>query len=199
MQGGAFDVPERMFHSIQNEWESASKDNMSDVRELIPEFFYLPDFLVNSNQFDFGKISVLAQQSNGNEKSMEVKEAFFIYFIFNYLLLKSVNVCIDNIGCMQDGTFLDDVVLPPWAKGDPQEFIRVHREVSFSGQGCLKKGPVLWTTSVIISNSSLKAAILTLRLYIRQQRSVQSEHIPSFMKTSMGLNGISVTAPFISS
>ncbi|XP_050981588.1 WD repeat- and FYVE domain-containing protein 4 [Labeo rohita] len=84
LQGGSFDVPERMFHSIQNEWDSASKDNMSDVRELIPEFFYLPDFLVNSNQFDFG--------------------------------------------CMQDGTPLDDVVLPPWAKGDPQEFIRVHRE-----------------------------------------------------------------------
>ncbi|XP_052429042.1 WD repeat- and FYVE domain-containing protein 4 isoform X1 [Carassius gibelio] len=84
LQGGTFDFPERMFHSIRNEWESASKDNMSDVRELIPEFFYLPDFLVNSNQFDFG--------------------------------------------CMQDGTPLDDVVLPPWAKGDPQEFIRVHRE-----------------------------------------------------------------------
>src|SRR4029434_3222918 len=32
-------------------------------------------------------------------------------------------------GCMQDGTSLGDVVLPPWAKGDPQEFIRIHREV----------------------------------------------------------------------
>ncbi|XP_051506796.1 WD repeat- and FYVE domain-containing protein 4-like isoform X2 [Myxocyprinus asiaticus] len=84
LQGGSFDVPERMFYSIQKEWESASKDNMSDVRELIPEFFYLPDFLVNSNDFDFG--------------------------------------------CMQDGTPLGDVVLPPWAKGDPQEFIRIHRE-----------------------------------------------------------------------
>jgi hypothetical protein len=27
---------------------------MSDVRELIPEFFYLPEFLVNSNKYDFG-------------------------------------------------------------------------------------------------------------------------------------------------
>ncbi|XP_056616257.1 WD repeat- and FYVE domain-containing protein 4 isoform X2 [Triplophysa dalaica] len=84
LQGGMFDVPERMFYSIQKEWESASKDNMSDVRELIPEFFYLPDFLVNSNNFDFG--------------------------------------------CMQDGTALGDVVLPPWAKGDPQELIRMHRK-----------------------------------------------------------------------
>lgn len=55
MQGGSFDVPERMFHSVQKEWESASKDNMSDVRELIPEFFYLPDFLINSNNFEFGE------------------------------------------------------------------------------------------------------------------------------------------------
>ncbi len=31
---------------------------------------------------------------------------------------------------MEDGTTLGDVELPPWAKGDPQEFIRIHREVS---------------------------------------------------------------------
>lgn len=35
-----------------------------------------------------------------------------------------------SIGCMEDGTTLGDVELPPWAKGDPQEFIRIHREVS---------------------------------------------------------------------
>lgn len=28
---------------------------MSDVRELIPEFFYLPEFLTNANHFEFGK------------------------------------------------------------------------------------------------------------------------------------------------
>ncbi|KAL0964146.1 hypothetical protein UPYG_G00319740 [Umbra pygmaea] len=78
------DVAERMFHSVKKEWDSASKDNMSDVRELIPEFYYLPDFLVNANNF--------------------------------------------KLGCMEDGTTLGDVLLPPWAKGDAQEFIRVHRE-----------------------------------------------------------------------
>lgn len=34
------------------------------------------------------------------------------------------------VGCMADGTTLGDVELPPWAKGDPQEFIRIQREVS---------------------------------------------------------------------
>lgn len=44
-----------MFNSIKEAWLSASKHNMADVKELIPEFFYLPEFLVNSNHFDLGK------------------------------------------------------------------------------------------------------------------------------------------------
>lgn len=54
LQGG-FDIPERMFYSVKKEWESASKDNMGDVRELIPEFFYLPDFLLNANHIQLGQ------------------------------------------------------------------------------------------------------------------------------------------------
>ena len=41
-------------HVSPGAWESASERNMSDVRELIPEFYYLPDFLVNSNKYAFG-------------------------------------------------------------------------------------------------------------------------------------------------
>lgn len=54
LQGGTFDHADRLFYSIRKTWESASRGNMSDVRELIPEFFYLPEFLVNSNKYDFG-------------------------------------------------------------------------------------------------------------------------------------------------
>ncbi|KAG2414470.1 hypothetical protein HFD88_003661 [Aspergillus terreus] len=54
LQGGTFDHADRLFYSIAKAWESASRGNMSDVRELIPEFFYLPEFLVNSNKYDFG-------------------------------------------------------------------------------------------------------------------------------------------------
>ena len=41
-EGGHFDLADRMFHSVSEAWHSASKNNMADVRELIPEFFYLP-------------------------------------------------------------------------------------------------------------------------------------------------------------
>ena len=44
-----------MFHSIKDSWFSASRNNMADVKELVPEFFYLPDFLLNTNKFDLGK------------------------------------------------------------------------------------------------------------------------------------------------
>ncbi|KAM9447222.1 WD repeat and FYVE domain-containing protein 3 isoform 4-T5 [Clarias gariepinus] len=84
LQGGHFDLADRMFHSVREAWLSASKHNMADVKELIPEFFYLPEFLLNSNNFD--------------------------------------------LGSKQNGTKLGDVILPPWAKGDPREFIRVHRQ-----------------------------------------------------------------------
>lgn len=54
LQGGRFDVADRLFHNIGSSWKSASRENLQDVRELIPEFFYLPDFLTNTNNFDFG-------------------------------------------------------------------------------------------------------------------------------------------------
>lgn len=56
LQGGTFDHADRLFYSIGKAWESASspKGGLSDVRELIPEFFYLPEFLVNTNKYDFG-------------------------------------------------------------------------------------------------------------------------------------------------
>lgn len=54
LKGGHFDLADRMFHSVRENWYSAAKNNMADVKELIPEFFYLPEFLKNSNNFDLG-------------------------------------------------------------------------------------------------------------------------------------------------
>ncbi|KAG7813169.1 hypothetical protein KL921_000715 [Ogataea angusta] len=56
LQGGKFDHADRTFHSMVKTWYSASRDHTTDVRELIPEFYYLPDFLINSNNFDFGHL-----------------------------------------------------------------------------------------------------------------------------------------------
>ncbi|XP_006816022.1 neurobeachin-like protein 1 [Saccoglossus kowalevskii] len=55
LQSGRFDCADRQFHSIPNTWQS-SMENPNDVKELIPEFFYLPEFLENMNNFDLGKL-----------------------------------------------------------------------------------------------------------------------------------------------
>ncbi|KAJ6446995.1 Beige/BEACH domain-containingprotein [Purpureocillium lavendulum] len=85
VQGESFDHADRLFQSVGDAWLSASSRNKTDVRELIPEFFCLPEFLTNINGYDFGR-----RQSNGAK--------------------------------------VDNVILPPWAKGDPKIFIAKHRE-----------------------------------------------------------------------
>lgn len=83
LQGGKFDHPDRLFYSVPKLWASAVGDNTTDVRELIPEFYYLPEFLKNKNHIKFGSL--------------------------------------------QDGSIVDDVELPPWAKGDPVKFVNIMR------------------------------------------------------------------------
>eukprot|EP00271_Cylindrocystis_brebissonii_P011984 TRINITY_DN3000_c2_g1_i1.p1 TRINITY_DN3000_c2_g1~~TRINITY_DN3000_c2_g1_i1.p1 ORF type:complete len:2905 (-),score=592.76 TRINITY_DN3000_c2_g1_i1:326-8950(-) len=83
LQGGKFDHADRMFHSVESTWSNCLT-NTSDVKELIPEFYYHPEFLTNSNDY--------------------------------------------YLGAKQDGQLLGDVVLPKWAKGSQEEFVRKCRE-----------------------------------------------------------------------
>ncbi|XP_010254571.1 PREDICTED: BEACH domain-containing protein B isoform X2 [Nelumbo nucifera] len=83
LQGGKFDHADRLFQSIEGTYRNCLS-NTSDVKELIPEFFYMPEFLVNSNSY--------------------------------------------YLGVKQGGEPLGDVILPPWAKGSPEEFINKNRE-----------------------------------------------------------------------
>lgn len=53
IQSGHFDLPDRLFFSLKFMLKNIMEE-MSDVRELIPEFYYLPEFLLNVNNFDFG-------------------------------------------------------------------------------------------------------------------------------------------------
>ncbi|KAL5218377.1 hypothetical protein ABZP36_019061 [Zizania latifolia] len=56
LQGGQFDHADRLFNSVRDTWVSAAgKSNTSDVKELIPEFYYLPEFLENRFNLDLGE------------------------------------------------------------------------------------------------------------------------------------------------
>ncbi|SCU96958.1 LADA_0H03686g1_1 [Lachancea dasiensis] len=67
LQDGKFGHADRLFNSIERAWCSASRENTTDVRELIPEFFYLPDFLINKNAYMLG---VLQDGSHVNDVAL---------------------------------------------------------------------------------------------------------------------------------
>ncbi|XP_054868119.1 neurobeachin isoform X2 [Amphiprion ocellaris] len=48
-----FDHPDRTFSGIAHSWRNCQRDT-SDVKELIPEFYYLPEMFVNSNGYHLG-------------------------------------------------------------------------------------------------------------------------------------------------
>lgn len=84
MQDGRFDKSDRLFRSLPDAYSSCTR-NPGDVKEAIPELYYLPEMLVNGTGLDLGRPQ-----------------------------------CADKP--------LGDVELPRWAKGDPWEFVRRHRE-----------------------------------------------------------------------
>lgn len=42
-----FDLPDRTFHNMETCWRLASFQSSTDFKEMIPEFFFLPEFLKN--------------------------------------------------------------------------------------------------------------------------------------------------------
>lgn len=92
LQGGDWDLPDRLFTDIKKAYDSASKDIRGDVRELIPEFYNLPEFLENLANLDFGR------QQSTNEKIHNVglppwaKEDPYLFVTLNREALESEHV-----------------------------------------------------------------------------------------------------------
>ena len=55
IQDGHFDVPSRLFATMASAWGSAA-GLMNNFKELVPEFFFLPDFLQNKDEFKLGTL-----------------------------------------------------------------------------------------------------------------------------------------------
>eukprot|EP00755_Sulcionema_specki_P014496 Sspe_Gene.56830::Locus_31243_Transcript_1_1_Confidence_1.000_Length_9627::g.56830::m.56830 len=53
LQGSKFDHADRMFDSLHQTWYGVTH-SAADVKELIPEFFYLPEIFINNNNVNFG-------------------------------------------------------------------------------------------------------------------------------------------------
>lgn len=54
LQSGRFDCPDRLFFDLAGSWNSCMTSS-SDMKELIPEFFCLPEMFLNTNKFPLGR------------------------------------------------------------------------------------------------------------------------------------------------
>jgi len=54
LQGGHFDVADRLFSSVPRTWEMCTGTSAAEVKELTPEWYCNPSFLKNTNKFRLG-------------------------------------------------------------------------------------------------------------------------------------------------
>lgn len=54
LQGGKFDHPDRLFSSVALSWKNCQRDT-SDVKELIPEWYFLPEMFYNASDYRLGQ------------------------------------------------------------------------------------------------------------------------------------------------
>ena len=52
LQSGKFDLADRLFFNFAETYRNATEE-LSDVRELIPEFYYMPELYINTSHYDF--------------------------------------------------------------------------------------------------------------------------------------------------
>ena len=90
LQGEGFDSPNRLFSSIENTFFNIMTQK-SDIRELIPEFFYFPEMFMNINYINFHYKTnkelvdnvVMPKNLSKNNASLDKNEENQeIYFIF---------------------------------------------------------------------------------------------------------------------
>ena len=99
IQGEKFDDPDRLFTSMKKTFESSTtlKD---DVRELIPEFYSLPEILININN-----LNLTQEKLNAENKIEEINDVelppWSMNFAFNFVVelrknLENENLPINN-------------------------------------------------------------------------------------------------------
>ena len=104
IQGDNFDAPDRLFINLSKSYFSV-ENTKCDLRELIPELYYLPDLFRNINHLKLGNLQI----SNKSDSTFQI-------------LKKKYNINDNNVR-------VEDVVLPNWSMENPEKFICINREL----------------------------------------------------------------------
>ena len=104
IQKKGFDVPERLFINLHKSFYTAISDK-GDLREIIPEFFTLPEMFLNINNLNLGEINIKNyQRLNFTENEEESEEKGEI-------------------------VKLNEVIMPTWCEKSPFIFSEKYRKL----------------------------------------------------------------------
>ena len=106
IQGKEFDTADRLFINIDRSFKNCLTGS-SDLREIIPQFFYLPQMCININQLNLGCLQI----------PNKIEGTSYGIFIQHLNLKYGDEVQVNN------------VLLPYWSKNNNYLFISFHREM----------------------------------------------------------------------
>ena len=104
-----FDTPDRLFFNLGRTFNNVSCEKC-DVRELIPQFFCLPEMFENINKLNLGYLQDSDEDENIENNNIDIK--------INNKKIKN-----------KEDLRVEDVYLPNWAKNNRNYFIMKMREI----------------------------------------------------------------------
>lgn len=105
LQGGAYDNPDRLFHSLLSAWENIKLRNISECKELIPELFFMPNVLRNDSLYILGTRTdgvevgdVILPNYSGQHKSDSYYNSLLFVAAQKAALDESIPAMMQNLG-----------------------------------------------------------------------------------------------------
>ena len=112
IQGDSFDAPDRLFLNIHKSFNSACSEKC-DIRECIPEFFYMPEMFKNINGLNLGKV-----QNSGKEFTTVSEQNLLDKDKLNELYKNN-----ENNNKLFTSFDVEDVFMPGWSDRSPEIFV----------------------------------------------------------------------------
>ena len=170
IQGNSFDAPDRLFININKSFLNTVSEK-SDLREIIPEFFALPEMFINLNNLNLGKL-----QKNNKEDS-------------TYNIIKKRNLNID------EPVFVDEVLLP--CDNNPYTFVSEYRILLEKKEKINKWIDLTFGIYADHENAELKKNLYSSYCYngiiikrINENKIDKDELIPVYRLFELGFNPI---------
>lgn len=88
LQSGTFDNPNRLFFDLDSSWRGC-QESTSDVKELVPELFCMPEILLNTNHFPLGRLDDGSGQQVGDVRLPPWAKNAFDFVRIHRLALES--------------------------------------------------------------------------------------------------------------